>query len=655
MTRLVPSAETAYVRQGRALFSIRFPGEGHSFDAPSWDVRHLRTSQHKKANARAYFTVYGSELNPLPPRFANVVKAYLLLNRTSGATMVLGADVARMLWEAILLRFGTADGFDWSLLVEDDLLRTEQIMLAHWSQSTTYKRCTQLQFMLRALAAVPGGGIVRPMDVAFTTPRTDDSERYTLDGQLDRMKRLPSDDAMYAVADIYAKYAKEPPDRLIACILAVMMATALRIGEALTLPLDCLFAEGAGAKKRWGIRYHKEKSRGGQKQLAVRWMTPKQAELAKRAIQEASRLMAPVRERAKTLEARPDRVTLSGVPHNALLGRDEISKFLGMTSRSVSQIPTSKLPRTAGRMRGSVSTQEGYRAADVGAYLLSLRVRDLWVVDRRDGTRQSLSESLFIAFRNFFHERRGTNPLLVEPVTEETVNDFLRGRKNAGHIVARSAFEHFELKDGEGQFFRLHSHQFRHWVTTKAAVAGVPDEVIARWQGREHIGDLEAYKHLTPSERVATLRAALESGRTKGRVAEMYFNLHDDVRDTFLEGQLQAVHVTPLGLCVHDFKVSPCPKMLNCVKDCDDYLFDTGNDMHRQNLIQLRTRTQQTLQHAEAQKSRGGVDLSENWIADAKATLAGVERILTVEPSGGVTVVRPHAGRTSRFQPLAKG
>jgi hypothetical protein len=33
----------------------------------------------------------------------------------------------------------------------------------------------------------------------------------------------------------------------------------------------------------------------------------------------------------------------------------------------------------------------------------------------------------------------------------------------------------------------------------------------------------------------------------------MYFNLHDDVREAFLYGQLQAVHVTPLGLCVHDF------------------------------------------------------------------------------------------------------
>ena len=82
----------------------------------------------------------------------------------------------------------------------------------------------------------------------------------------------------------------------------------------------------------------------------------------------------------------------------------------------------------------------------------------------------------------------------------------------------------------------MYAHQFRHWVTTKAAIAGVPDEVIAGWQGREHIGDLEAYKHLTPGERVDALRAALESGRTKGRVAAMYFNLHDDVREAFWMG-----------------------------------------------------------------------------------------------------------------------
>ncbi|HVC46881.1 MAG TPA: hypothetical protein VND90_06510, partial [Terracidiphilus sp.] len=159
---------------------------------------------------------------------------------------------------------------------------------------------------------------------------------------------------------------------------------------------------------------------------------------------------------------------------------------------------------------------------------------------------------------------------------------------------------------------------------------------------------------LTPSERINTLKSALQSGRTKGAVADIYFNLHDDVRDAFLEAQLQAVHVTPLGLCVHDFKVSPCPKMLNCVKDCDDYLFDTANGVHRQNLVQLQQRTKLTLENAEAQRSRGEADLSEHWIADAKATLAGVDRILSTTPNRGENLVRPHIGKGSRFKRLTE-
>jgi hypothetical protein len=234
-------------------------------------------------------------------------------------------------------------------------------------------------------------------------------------------------------------------------------------------------------------------------------------------------------------------------------------------------------------------------------------------------------------------------------VAARSVSDFLGGRSNHGSV---SAFTRFGLKGSDGKSFKLHTHQFRHWVTTKAAAAGVPDEVIARWQGREHLGDLAAYKHLTPAERLATLKEALKSGRAKGRLSEMYFSLKEDVRDAFLEGQLQAVHVTPLGLCTHDFKVAPCPKMLNCVKDCDDYLFDTANQTHRHNLVQLRLRTELTLNQALAHKDRGERDLSENWVAEARATLAGVQRVLSTQPFGDTTVVRPFDGRGSRFDPL---
>jgi hypothetical protein len=149
---------------------------------------------------------------------------------------------------------------------------------------------------------------------------------------------------------------------------------------------------------------------------------------------------------------------------------------------------------------------------DVAAFLYSRRVPDLWMVDRRDGTKQKLSESLFVVFRNFGHKQRQASRFLVEPLTEQTANDFLQGRTERGRPIVRPAFERLGLTDSAGNFFKMCTHQFRHWVTTKAAIAGVPDEVIARWQGREHIGDLEAYKHLTPGERLPLYGRHLSPG-----------------------------------------------------------------------------------------------------------------------------------------------
>ena len=83
MTRQGLSTEAAYVQQGRMLFETVFRDAGYQFEAPCWDIRSLRTSRHKKTNSRLYFTLHGSKVIPLPPRFSNVVKAYVLLNKSA--------------------------------------------------------------------------------------------------------------------------------------------------------------------------------------------------------------------------------------------------------------------------------------------------------------------------------------------------------------------------------------------------------------------------------------------------------------------------------------------------------------------------------------------------------------------------------------------
>jgi hypothetical protein len=183
-------------------------------------------------------------------------------------------------------------------------------------------------------------------------------------------------------------------------------------------------------------------------------------------------------------------------------------------------------------------------------------------------------------------------------------------------------------------------------VTTGLA-AGATTVDITRWQGREHIGDLAAYDRRSMAEKVAGVKDAIKHGRLRGQVAQAYVQIADDIRDIWLEGQVQAMHVTPYGLCVHDFSATPCPLALNCVKGCKDYLHDPTNPTERQGLVQLRRRTKEVLDAMEG----ADTTVASAWLHEHRATLNGLERILAtqVSPSGGYVAPFAHPGEGRRI------
>jgi hypothetical protein len=79
--------------------------------------------------------------------------------------------------------------------------------------------------------------------------------------------------------------------------------TGFRIGELLTLPLDCEVEEPRGGKQQYGLRYYKEKARGGERMFAVRWLTDVGAELARRGL-ERSEASPPRRGRRRAFLSR---------------------------------------------------------------------------------------------------------------------------------------------------------------------------------------------------------------------------------------------------------------------------------------------------------------------------------------------------------------
>ncbi len=84
--------------------------------------------------------------------------------------------------------------------------------------------------------------------------------------------------------------------------------------------------------------------------------------------------------------------------------------------------------------------------------------------------------------------------LLIEPLTVGYITDFLTGKPGA-----KSVFERFNIKEPDGSFCRITSHQFRHWLNTIAVKGGLPMEILSRWMGRDNPKDTEAYIHLTHS------------------------------------------------------------------------------------------------------------------------------------------------------------
>lgn len=154
---------------------------------------------------------------------------------------------------------------------------------------------------------------------------------------------------------------------------------------------------------------------------------------------------------------------------------------------------------------------------------------------------------------------------------------------------------------------------------------------ISRWLGRESRRQTDTYRHATPDERLQWVKQGIRDGQIRGAVADAYFTLPLAERESFLEGQVQAVHVTPMGLCVHDFAVEPCPYHLNCLRGCPDYMRTRGDPKERRRLLRLKADTEEALAHAQRAAIEKGTVTVQAWVNHHEQTLRGIDAALAVD------------------------
>ena len=631
------SAESRYLERGRAAFSVRFPAQDYA--ASAWDIRHLKKSGAGQGNVSLLFTRIAKDHRKevLPHRFSNMVKAYFAVSGKEPGTMYNGSTAARWVWEAIRERLGgNEDAFSWSGFSKEDAERAEELMLqSGMKPSSAYRRCVDLQALLGGLAEV---SVIAPVMPDYRTPRQESLDRMTLDGREARAALLPSEEAIRCLADVYSgRYELTPFEQLLSCVPALMFASGLRVIEPLQLTTNPIRKEG----NRVFLCYFKAKGKSVVEEKIP--LTASQALLAQEAVTRALELTRETRKRAKELVESPYTFPLPiWAMEKDWLTELEVAGLGMMPARLKERVETKKDAATDALIFSRPSLQEHLQRDRERLSLESIR----GVTKRANGTWLPLDEALFICFRHEGHKERCTSPLMVSLVRQQQVGTFLGGHSNG----LKSIFERLALNERNGRAICLNSHQIRHYVTSKASGAGIADAHLARWQRRAHEGDLEAYKHLTSEERLRRLREHVKSGRLKGDIATMYFALAPDERDIFLETVVQAIHMTHLGFCVHDFNTSPCPSAMNCVKRCGSYLFDTGDEIQRKRLIGLQIRNSRALDDAEAAQAAGNGLMVEEWVRELKATDEGLRIILDAEPNGDSTVVAPFADSPSKFQ-----
>lgn len=629
-------SEVAFVWRGRAAFEERFPGQ--VFEHKRWCMRHLKQSAAGQGNSHIYFTRIDDRDEELPVRYAVPIKAHLAVCGKEPGTLYNRSTAVRWLWEVLMTRLGGQGGaFSWDGLTIEDVENAEQKMLDSGMKPTSvYRRCMDLMAVLNDLSS---NGLISVLSPNFQTAREDSADRQTLEGMEARQKLMPSEEAVMGMADVYQRRDTfGNVDRLCACATAVMFATSLRIIEVLELTLNCLRQDG----KKWFLHCLIGKGRREEKIS----LSASQATLAKEALDEAIALTADARRRARVLVASPDALPLpKACMKEEWLSREVVAELLGITVNSTYALRDTVIIR-------EVDRQFQINRASFQRYLQVVRTKSKLESSRgfaqtNNGKWLPLDSAIFLTYKNEGHARRGTNRLLVNLLTEQKVGTFLGGHGNG----LPSIFERLQIKERNGTVVSINAHQIRHYVTTKASSAGVCDTYLARWQRRKDEAELQAYKHLTREERISRLKAHIRSGALQGEIADMYFALANSERDVFLDHVVQAIHLTHLGFCIHDFNVSPCPKALNCV-GCGSFLFDPKDPSQRDQVLRLLRGSEQALEDALAAQVRGEGLLVDEWVNMMRATIDGLRTILKAKPHIDITLVAPFSDQPSKFQPV---
>lgn len=603
----------AFVAKGRASRAF---GE-IDFDADVWDNVALSKAKRVTAGANGakqlHFLLGGggrgaTDLGALQPPFVDFVKAMLRLREDSRPQHVENHRVMLRAAKHVHAALESS-AYDPCLLLPRHFDQAARRALEVETPSTAYATGKFLAEMVTLLNE-HGIGRIR-IEWKNTIARPSNDERVGDEAAKRREDKMPSPAALEALPQIanLLDEKSELSDLLRMRTVELLVCGGWRINELLTIPADCEVTEGqpGDSDYRYGIRYFAEKGFGP----TIKWMPTPMISVAKRAIADIRRLTQDVRDDARFLHENPGAhplAILQGDPAE-LIGVKELATAVGLVGGN---------PDAFCRTRGVEQVASGrVRKGDV---VTALRA-DVPVVP--DAFPVRLHEFMFLVRDNAMHARRTTIGGSVRVLTWSMVSDFIMGKEGT-----RNVFDRFGFTEPDGSPITVNTHAFRHWLNTLAQEGGMSQELIARWSGRKDVKQNSAYDHVSGADLAKKVRGMVESGGLIGQIARVRESLPPVDRDSFLATELATGHVTDIGICIHDWQLTPCPVHGDCA-NCGEHVIDKNNEGQRAEALRKLDEVEAMLAIAEVEASDGTLG-APRWVEAHRRTRDGLLEVMAV-------------------------
>ncbi len=442
-----------------------------------------------------------------------------------------------------------------------------------------------------------------------------------LDAKARREKKLPSEDALNAMAEIFANNPSDSRDIFTSSTFAMLMSAPSRITEVLELPVDCEIEQQDSKKiTRYGWRFYSGKGFGAN----IKWIPTEMSMVAKEAIKRITNDTQEARKLALWIESNPNRFYRhDNCPHvddDEPLSAIEVCRALGFAADNNRSARSSLF-------NIQFDTRDGvYTLRTVWKYVLSRQPEGFpWLSKEK---KLKYSNALFCMTRNQIGSQRGTSPVILWAPTNNVFNSDLSSRESQSKNNHKSIFDRYSYLNSSKERFKLTSHQARHLLNTMAQRGGLSQSEIAKWSGRADVKQNRTYNHMTEYEMVAKAEQLDTSMSLFGPSGDVGFKPPITIAE-FNTLEKIAAHITEFGVCVKDIAMAPCNKYRDCL-NCAEHVCIKGDPVKLERIKKRLELVQMQFNEADKALKEGfaGADRWYEYYKDTATHLMELKSIL---------------------------